>query len=285
MVAKILDGKKVSNEILEQVAVEVQELKAHQVYPKLAVILVGEDPASLSYVRQKEKSCELSGVLWEQISYPSTVTQSELEEKIAELNNDPATHGILVQLPLPSQINTPVLLKQIIPDKDVDGFHAYNLGKMFLSKDFEALVPCTPKGVIKLLEAYSIPIQGQDVTVVGHSNIVGKPMSIMLLNRDATVTTCHIHTKDLAANTLRADIVVVAVGKPNLIRADMVKPDAIVVDIGCNRVDGKLCGDIDFEGISAKAGYVTPVPGGAGPMTVACLIENVIIAAKRQHRM
>ncbi|PIQ78525.1 bifunctional methylenetetrahydrofolate dehydrogenase/methenyltetrahydrofolate cyclohydrolase [Candidatus Peregrinibacteria bacterium CG11_big_fil_rev_8_21_14_0_20_41_10] len=281
--ANILDGRLVSDSVLATVQKDVEALQAEHIHPKLAVILVGEDLGSLSYVRQKEKSCEATGVLWEQISYASTVEQAVLEAKIDELNTNPEIHGILIQLPLPQHLNVPVLLKRINPDKDVDGFHAYNVGKMFLSKEFEGLVPCTPKGVIKMLEYYNLPIEGQDVTVVGHSNIVGKPMTIMMLNRDATVTTCHIHTKDLAANTKRADILIVAVGRPNLITADMVKDGAVVVDIGCNRVDGKLCGDVDFDEIAKKASYITPVPGGAGPMTVACLMENVVIAAKRQN--
>ncbi len=285
MQAQLLNGKEVAAHIIEQAKADVAKLRLESIHPKLAIILVGEDPASLSYIRQKNRSCEAAEVLWEQYSYPSTVDQDTIIAKIDELNADPLTHGILVQLPLPGHLNVPALLKQIEPNKDVDGFHAYNLGKMFLSKDFESLVPCTPKGVIKLLEYYNLPIQGQNVTVVGHSNIVGKPMSLMLLNRDATVTTCHIHTKDLKFHTLTADILVVAVGKPNLITADMVKEGAVVIDVGCNQTADGLCGDVDFKEISNKASYITPVPGGVGPMTVACLIENVIIAAKRQANL
>lgn len=282
MTAQLIDGRQIANELLAELEQEADKLKINHVHPKLAVILVGEDPASLSYVRQKERSCEKVGVLWEQFSYGSNVSQEDLEAKVDELNADPSIHGILIQLPLPEHIDVPLLLKRIEPNKDVDGFHAYNIGKMFISKDFEALVPCTPKGVIKMLDYHNVEVQGAEAVVVGHSNIVGKPMSTMLLNRDATVTTCHIHTQDLAFHTKRADILVVAVGKHNLITADMVKEGAVVIDVGINRVDGKLCGDVDFENIKEKASHITPVPGGVGPMTVACLIENVIIAAQRQ---
>jgi len=278
---KLLDGKLVSKKVLENVKESVEKLTKGGVQPKLAVVLVGDNPASLSYIKQKRKACEFTGIKWEQINYEDSITHDELLQTVEELNAREDVHGILVQLPLPDHIYGPEIIKAISPRKDVDGFHAYNLGKMFLSTEFEELAPCTPMGVIKMLDEYNIDIAGMDATVVGASNIVGKPMSTMLLNRDATVTTCHIKTKDLKKHTLNADLLVVAVGKAGLITEDMVKEGAIVVDIGCNKVDGKLCGDVDFDAISKKASYITPVPGGAGPMTVACLMENTIIACER----
>ncbi|MFA6918327.1 MAG: bifunctional methylenetetrahydrofolate dehydrogenase/methenyltetrahydrofolate cyclohydrolase FolD [Candidatus Gracilibacteria bacterium] len=278
----LLDGKKVSEEILAKLTHEVNRMKLDHILPKLAVILVGKDPASLSYISKKQKACAQTGIEWEQFDYEVTVTTDELIHKIEELNTDEKIHGILVQLPLPKHIFTPNIIRAINPKKDVDGFTAYNLGKMFLSTEFENLVPCTPLGVIRMLEYYNIKIEGAEVVVVGHSNIVGKPLSVMLLNRNATVTTCHVYTKDLASHTGRADILCVAVGKPNLITEDMVKDGAVVVDIGINRLpNGKLVGDVDFAKVSKKASYITPVPGGAGPMTVACLMENTVKAAKR----
>jgi methylenetetrahydrofolate dehydrogenase (NADP+) / methenyltetrahydrofolate cyclohydrolase len=278
----LMDGKKVADEILDSLSFYVNRMQLDHIAPKLAVILVGKDPASLSYIKQKQKACAKTGIQWEQFDFEPDVTTEELIEKIEELNTDETIHGILVQLPLPKHIFTPNVIRAINPRKDVDGFTAYNLGKMQISADFEDLAPCTPIGVVKLLEHYEVPIEGAEVVVVGHSNIVGKPLSIMLMNRNATVTTCHVHTKDLAQHTRRADIVCVGVGKKNLITAEMVKEGAVVVDIGCNRADdGGLCGDVDFENIKAKAKYITPVPGGVGPMTVACLMENTVNAAKK----
>ncbi len=280
--ATLLDGRKVSQEILEKLSHEVDRMGLDHIHPKLAVILVGNNPASLSYIKQKQKACNKAGISWVQFDYGEDVTTQELIDKINELNIDETIHGILVQLPLPQHVFTPDVIRAIDPKKDVDGFTAYNLGKMFISKDFEHLTPCTPKGVIHFLDYYEIPVEGKEVVVVGHSNIVGKPLSTMLLNRNATVTTCHYYTKDLAFHTKRADILCVAVGKVNLITADMVKDGVVMVDIGINRLDnGKLVGDCDFEAISKKASYITPVPGGAGPMTVACLMENIVTAAKR----
>lgn len=248
--------------------------------------MVGDNPASLSYIKQKRKACKKTGILWEQFDYDESITTKQLIDKIDELNNRKDIHGILVQLPLPKHIYEPDVIKSINPKKDVDGFTAYNIGKMFLSTEFEHLPPCTPAGVIKLLDYYKIDVTGLDATIVGASNIVGKPLSAMLLNRNATVTTCHIHTKDLKANTKKADIVAVAVGKRNLITADMVKERVILIDIGINRTpEGKLKGDADFDEISKKASYITPVPGGAGPMTVACLMENTVTAAKRINKL
>jgi len=281
---QLMDGRKISKEILLSLSSEVARMHVSHIHPKIAVILVGKDPASLSYIKQKQKACNTTKIEWEQFDYEESITTEELIEKIHELNEDETIHGILVQLPLPKQVYSPDVIKAIEPMKDVDGFTAYNIGKMFLSTDFEDLAPCTPLGVIKMLEYYNIEMEGKEAVVVGHSNIVGKPLSTMLLNRNATVTTCHIYTKDLASHTKRADILCVGVGKANLIKADMVKDGAVVVDIGVNRMEnGKLCGDTDFEEISKKASYITPVPGGAGPMTVACLMLNVVTAAKRIH--
>ncbi|MFA6435959.1 MAG: bifunctional methylenetetrahydrofolate dehydrogenase/methenyltetrahydrofolate cyclohydrolase FolD [Candidatus Gracilibacteria bacterium] len=278
---QLLDGRKVANEMLEKAKGEVQQLHAQGIQPKLAVLLVGEEPASMTYVTQKEKDCKKVGILFERLNFPTSVTTKKLIETIEELNTREDIHGILVQLPLPVSVETPLVIRAIQPKKDVDGFHAYNMGKLALSATFESLVPATPKGVIKMLEYYQIPVEGKEVVVVGHSNLVGKPVSLMLLNRNATVTTCHKFTKDLASHTRRADILVVAVGKAGLITADMVKEGAVVVDVGINRVNGKLVGDVDFEAVAKKASFITPVPGGCGPMTIACLIDNVLIACRR----
>ena len=267
--------------MLEKAKGEVQQLHAQGIQPKLAVLLVGEEPASMTYVTQKEKDCKKVGILFERLNFPTSVTTKKLIETIEELNTREDIHGILVQLPLPVSVETPLVIRAIQPKKDVDGFHAYNMGKLALSATFESLVPATPKGVIKMLEYYQIPVEGKEVVVVGHSNLVGKPVSLMLLNRNATVTTCHKFTKDLASHTRRADILVVAVGKAGLITADMVKEGAVVVDVGINRVNGKLVGDVDFEAVAKKASFITPVPGGCGPMTIACLIDNVLIACRR----
>jgi len=267
----------------EKLQGEVAALKGKNIHPKLAIILVGEDPASLSYIKAKRKASETIGVESEFIQMkPEEVTTESLVAKVQELNSDPAVHGILVQLPLPEHVYAPKVIKSIDPHKDVDGFTAYNLGKMFLSREFEELAPCTPLGVIRLLENYKIEVSGKEVTIVGSSNIVGKPLSVMLMNRKATVTVCNSRTPDLAAHTKKADILVVAVGKPKLITAEMVKKDAVVVDVGINRVDGKIVGDVDFEEVGKIASYITPVPGGCGPMTVACLMENVVKATKKQ---
>jgi methylenetetrahydrofolate dehydrogenase (NADP+)/methenyltetrahydrofolate cyclohydrolase len=274
----ILDGKALSSTLIDSVKEKAKELS-----PTLAVILVGENPASLAYVRNKKRACERAGIEYREYRFPDSITQESLLKKIEELNEDSSVNGLIVQLPLPEQIYVPEVIRAVAPQKDVDGFHAYNIGKMFLSPEFEDLPPATPLGIVKLLDHYDIPIQGQEVVVVGHSNIVGKPISMMMLNRNATVTTCHIYTKDLSAHTRQADILIVAVGKEKLISADMVKEGVVVVDVGMNRrEDGKLCGDTDFEEISKKASYITPVPGGVGPMTVAALILNTIRAAERQ---
>lgn len=276
----ILDGKALSEKLIISSKEEVFKLK-----PKLAVILAGENPASLTYVKNKKKACETAGIEYEEKRFPDTISQEELLAEVETLNNDSTVDAFIVQMPLPAQIYVPDIIRAIDPKKDADGFHAYNLGKMFLSPEFEDLPPATPAGIIKLLDHYDIKIEGKEAVVVGHSNHVGKPISVMLLNRNATVTTCHIYTQDLASHTKRADILISAVGKPKLITADMVKEGAVIVDVGINRDDdGKLCGDVDFEEVSKKASFITPVPGGVGPMTVAALILNTVNAARKELR-
>ncbi len=277
----LLDGKKIAGQVIASVASDVEALKARRIEPKLVVVQVGEDPASVVYIGQKVKRCKEAGIISEHTKLDASITTDELVEKIHVLNEDPSVHGILVQLPLPAHVNTPLVMKAIDPQKDVDGFTAYNVGKMTLGTDFERLTPCTAQGVVELLEAYDIPVEGKEVVMVGASNVVGKPLAIMLLNRGATVTVCHIKTKDLKFHTKRAEIICVAVGKQNLITEDMVQDGVVVVDIGINRKqDGTLCGDTDFEALSKKAYAITPVPGGVGQMTVACLMENIVKAAK-----
>jgi methylenetetrahydrofolate dehydrogenase (NADP+)/methenyltetrahydrofolate cyclohydrolase len=277
----LMDGKLVAETVYARLQGEVAGLKEKGIHPKLVIILVGDDPASLSYVRSKRKSAEKTGIVAELITYrPEDIDTEGLINKINELNADESVHGILVQVPLPEHIYTPKVMKAIDPKKDVDGFTAYNLGKMFLSAEFENLVPCTPLGVIRMLEYYKISVVGKEAVIVGASNLVGKPMGIMLLNRKATVTICNSKTPDLAAQTRKADILVVAVGKIGLITADMVKEGAVVIDVGINRnAEGKLVGDVDFENVAPKTSYITPVPGGCGLMTVASLMENVYKAA------
>lgn len=283
---QILDGRKVANSLLNEVAEDVKGLKAKGILPKLVVIVVGENAASAVYVRHKEKACEKVGIISEKIALPDTVSQEELLGKIERLNNDDSVHGLIVQLPLPGHIEAPKVIKAINPYKDVDGFHAYNMGKMVLNKDFEDLAACTPKGITKILDFYDIDLTGMHAVIIGRSNIVGKPMAMMLLNRNATVTVCHRHTKDLAKLTKQADLVVVAVGKVNMLTADMVKDGAIVIDVGINRLEsGKLAGDADFEGLKDKVKAITPVPGGVGPMTVACLLANTVTAARKNAKL
>lgn len=280
---KLLDGKKVSQEIYTKLQGEVAALQKKNIIPRLALILVGEDPASLSYIKQKRKASEEIGIVTDFLQYQAEEVDTEnLTAKIRSLNQDHKVHGILVQLPLPEHVSASEVIKAIEPHKDVDGFSAANVGKMFLGPEFEDLVPCTPMGIITLLEYYNIELAGKNVVVVGSSNIVGKPVAVMLSNRKATVTICNSKTKDLAAHTKKADILIVAVGKAKLITADMVKKGAVVVDVGTNRnKDGKLCGDVDFENVAPKCSYISPVPGGVGPMTVAGLMQNIVKAAER----
>ena len=276
----ILDGKALSEKLLEEAKEKISQMDSK---PKLVVVQIGDDPASQVYIRKKRESALAVGMEFEEAKMNPEISQEEVLAKIDELNNNPEVTGLIVQLPIPQHLSVPLIIRAIDPKKDVDGFCAYNLGKMFLSKDFEDLPPATPFGVMKILDEYKIDVQGMNAVVVGHSNIVGKPLSIMLLNRNATVTTCHIHTKDLAYHTRNADLLAVAVGKAKFIKADMVKKGAIVIDVGMNRDEnGKLCGDVDFAEVSKKAGYITPVPGGVGPMTVASLILNTLGAKERE---
>lgn len=277
---QLIDGKSLANKIHVQVTSEVEQLKQEKnIVPGLAVILVGDDPASHAYVNMKAKACEKVGFYSITHNMPDTISQEEIIATIEMMNKNPRIDGILVQLPLPKHIDTDKILEVIDPKKDVDGFHAYNVGRLVTNLD--SFVACTPLGVMKMFEEYKIELEGKDVCVVGASNIVGKPMAALLLNANATVTVTHVFTKDLKAHTRKADIVVVGVGVPELIKEDMVKEGAIVIDIGINRIeDGSLVGDVDFKNVSKKCSYITPVPGGVGPMTIAMLLSNTLKAAK-----
>jgi len=279
---ELIDGKSLANKIHSEVANEVEELKAKEdIVPGLAVILVGDDPASHAYVKMKAKACEKVGFYSITHNMPDTISQEEIIATIEMMNNNPRIDGILVQLPLPPHIDTNKILEVIDPKKDVDGFHAYNVGR--LATNLDGFVPCTPLGVMRMFQEYDIDLEGKDVCVVGASNIVGKPMAALLLNANATVTVTHIYTKDLKSHTSKADIVIVGVGVPALIKEDMVKDGAIVIDIGINRLEnGSLVGDVDFENVSKKCSYITPVPGGVGPMTIAMLLANTLKSAKQR---
>jgi methylenetetrahydrofolate dehydrogenase (NADP+)/methenyltetrahydrofolate cyclohydrolase len=280
---QLIDGKSLAKKVQDSVAKEVSDLKQEKnIVPGLAVILIGDDPASHAYVKMKAKACENVGFYSIAHNMPDTISQDEIIATIEMMNNNPSIDGILVQLPLPKHVDTDKILEVIDPKKDVDGFHAYNVGRLVTNLD--AFVACTPLGVMKMFEEYNIDLKGQDVCVVGASNIVGKPMASLLLNADATVTVTHIYTKDLKSHTLKADIVIVGVGVPGLIKEDMVKDGAIVIDIGINRLeDGSLVGDVDFKNVSPKCSYITPVPGGVGPMTIAMLLSNTLKAAKARN--
>lgn len=280
---QLIDGKSLSRKVQDTVAAEVAQLKQEKnIVPGLAVILIGDDPASHAYVKMKAKACEQVGFYSITHHMPDTISQDEIIATIEMMNQNPRIDGILVQLPLPKHVETTKILEVIDPKKDVDGFHAYNVGRLVTGLD--SFVACTPLGVMKMFEEYDIELRGKDVCVVGASNIVGKPMASLLLNAEATVTITHIHTKDLKAHTSKADIVVVGVGVPGLIKEDMVKEGAIVIDIGINRIeDGSLVGDVDFENVSPKCSYITPVPGGVGPMTIAMLLSNTLKSAKARN--
>lgn len=280
-VARIIDGKALADAVRAELAEKAATLKAsHGITPCLAVILVGEDPASAVYVKNKVLACEKAGFASLKFTYRADVEPIEVLGKIAELNADPAVHGILVQLPLPKQFDADAVLEAIDPAKDVDGFHAENVGALMQGKP--RFIPCTPYGVMKMLDAANVPLQGAEAVIVGRSNIVGKPMALLLLSRSCTVTVCHSQSKDLAFHTKRADILVAAVGRAKMITGDMIKPGATVIDVGINRLpDGKLCGDVDFEAAKEIAGAITPVPGGVGPMTIAMLLANTLAAAER----
>lgn len=278
--AEIIDGKEVSQHIRKEVSEEVRKLKEETgIVPGLAAVLVGNNPASEIYVRNKRKACGEAGIYSEEYKLPEEITESDLLSLIKKLNEDEKIHGILVQLPLPKHINEAKILRAVSPSKDIDGFHPENVG--YLVEGNPRFIPCTPHGIIKLLDYYKIEIRGKEAVVVGRSNIVGKPVSLLLLHRHATVTICHSRTKPLEDFTRRADILVAAMGRANFVTGDMVKQGVVVIDVGINRnPDGKLTGDVDFEKVKEKASYITPVPGGVGPMTIAMLLWNTWSSAR-----
>ena len=281
MVAKVIDGHAVARQVREECRVLTQALARRGVRPGLAVIIVGDNAASKVYVANKVKACNEVGLVSTVYAFDADTPDSVVEAEILRLNRDPTVHGILVQLPLPAHYDGRRVLAAISSDKDVDGFHLYNVGALVQGET--VFPPCTPFGVQKMLEYENIPVEGQNVVVVGASNIVGKPMALMLMQKDATVCICHAKTRDLAQFTILADILVVAAGKPNLILPQMVRTGAVVIDVGINRLpDGRLVGDVDFEGVRQKASYISPVPGGVGPMTVTMLVHNTVMAAQRQ---
>lgn len=281
MTAKIIDGHAVARHVRQECKQSTDALKRRGVHPGLAVVIVGENPASQVYVANKIKACEEVGLKSTVHAFAANASDTEIEACIQRLNADPAVHGILVQLPLPPHFDVRRVLGAISSDKDVDGFHLYNVGGLVVGDD-TIFPPCTPFGVQKMLEYENIPVEGQNVVVVGASNIVGKPMALMLMQKDATVCICHAKTRDLAQFTILADILVVAAGKPNLILPQMVRHGAVVIDVGINRLpNGRLVGDVDFEGVRQKASYITPVPGGVGPMTVTMLVHNTVQSALR----
>lgn len=281
--SNIIDGKLVSAAVKERVANEVKELNKQGVDVCLAVILVGQDPASQIYVANKKKACEQLGIISKEFLLPENTTQEELLALVNKLNNDTSVNGILCQLPLPKGLDEKAVINAIDPNKDVDAFHPVNVGKIMIG-DYDFL-PCTPAGVMEMLAYYNIDVCGKECVVIGRSNIVGKPMSMLLLHKNGTVTTAHSRTQNLAEVTRRADILVAAVGIANFVKADMVKSGAVVIDVGMNRENGKLCGDVDFDAVSQKASFITPVPGGVGPMTIATLMQNTLTAAKRQNNL
>ncbi len=284
MSAQLLDGKAIANDLREQIAADVQRRLADgQRAPGLVVVLVGENPASQVYVRNKQKACEQVGFASELIRMPATTTQAELLGLVDELNARDDVDGILVQLPLPDQIDADAVTERILPTKDVDGFHPYNVGRLALRQP--VLRPCTPKGVMTMLATTGVPLVGKDAVIIGQSNIVGRPMFLELLMARCTVTVCHSKTRDLPGKVRGADIVVAAVGVPAFVKSDWIKPGAIVIDVGINRLeDGSLCGDVDTAAVQEIAGWITPVPGGVGPMTVATLLENTLLAAELHQR-
>ena len=281
MTAQLIDGNALSKQLRTDVAARVTALKAKGVTPGLAVILVGDNPASQVYVRNKVKACEDTGMHSVLETWPATMTEAELLARVDAMNNDASIHGILVQLPLPAHMNAQRVIEAISPEKDVDGFHIASAGALMTG--LPGFWPCTPYGCMKMLESIGYELKGKHAVVIGRSNIVGKPMAMMLLQQNATVTICHSATKDLKAMTLQADVIVAAVGKRNVLTADMVKPGAVVLDVGMNRNDeGKLCGDVDFGGVKEVAGWITPVPGGVGPMTITMLMVNTLESAERR---
>ena len=282
--AQRIDGKAVSAKVRAEMAQEVAALKERGVTPGLAVVIVGDDPASRIYVNNKKTACQATGIHSEEYALPASTTQEELLALVDQLNHKKDIHGILVQSPLPKGLDEGAVVEAIDPQKDVDAFHAYNVGKIMIG-DYHFL-PCTPAGIMELLKAYEISVEGKRCVVIGRSNIVGKPMAMLLLHQNGTVTICHSRTKDLPEVTRQADILVSAVGKSHFVTADMVKPGAVVIDVGMNRDEnGKLCGDVDFDTVEPLASFITPVPGGVGPMTIAMLLKNTVTAAKLQNQL
>ena len=291
MLAKIINGKEISSEIREELRIEVSDLKNKGIIPGLGVILVGDDPASKSYVSAKERACESIGIYSDDNRYSNDISEKELIDKIITMNNDPKIDGILVQLPLPKHINSSNILLSIDPKKDVDGFHPVNIGKMMIGE--ESFLPCTPHGIIQLLQRCNIKTSGSHVVVIGRSNIVGKPVANLLMQKgnqaNATVTLCHTGTKDLSFHTKQADIIIAASGQPNTLTSDMVKNGVVIIDVGVNRISDRdkksgyrLVGDVDFNGLSEIASAITPVPGGVGPMTITMLLYNTVMSAKKR---
>lgn len=286
MTAKIIDGKMISEQVKEELTREIAELKKQGIVPGLAVVIVGEDPASKVYVGQKEKACDALGIYSEKHALPEDTSQEELLNMVRRLNNDNKINGILVQMPLPGHLDEKEVINEILPEKDVDGYHPQSVGKLVVGED--TFLSCTPQGVHELLIRSDIEVNGKDAVVVGRSGVVGKPMAMILVQKaegaNATVTICHTGTKDIAAHTRRADILVVAAGRPKMITADMVKEGAVVIDVGIHRTDQGLVGDVDFDAVKDKVSAITPVPGGVGPMTVAMLMKNTVKAAKQQAK-
>lgn len=280
--AEIIDGRGLAKRVRAGVAEEAKKLKDEMgILPRLCVVLVGEDPASQIYVRNKEKACAEAGIASDTRRIPSSIKGKQLIDLIKTLNKDKSVHGILVQLPLPKELDATKILNEILPEKDVDGLHPLNMGKLLKGED-PLFIPCTPQGIIELILSTGAEIKGKEAVVVGRSNIVGKPVSLLLLQRHATLTICHSRTRDLGAVTRRADILVAAVGSPQIVHGDMVKKGAIVIDVGTNRVGEKLVGDVDFESAKERASFITPVPGGVGPMTIAMLLRNTLLSAQRK---
>lgn len=282
--ATIIDGKELAKKIRENLKIECEELKNKGIKSKLAVIMVGEDPASKVYVRNKSKACENVGIEYEEHLLDNKITQKNLIDLIKKLNEDKTVNGILLQSPIPSELDINEAFRTISPEKDVDGFNPVNVGKLVLNQD--TFVSCTPYGIMKMFEEYNIDLTGKNVVILGRSNIVGKPLIHCCLNRNATVTTCHSKTQNIKEITKNADILIAAIGKAHFVTEDMVKENAVIIDVGINRLeDGKITGDVDYENVKEKASYITPVPGGVGPMTIAMLMNNVIKATKRQNGM
>lgn len=279
--SQLIDGKKLAKEIREELKLEVDELKKQGITPKLAVILVGEDPASKVYVKNKSKACDKAGIEFEEYLLPANTTEEELFDLIQKLNNKDDVDGILLQSPVPKHININKAFSLISPNKDVDGFNPVNVGKLTIGED--AFVSCTPYGIVKMLEAYDINVEGKNVTILGRSNIVGKPLIQCMLKKNATVTVCHSKTQNIEEILKRSDVIISAIGKAKFVKKEMVKDGAVVIDVGINRMDdGSIVGDVDFENVSKIASFITPVPGGVGPMTIAMLINNVVKAAKER---